>query len=80
MFTKAFLVLAARWLATGAMSAGLLWVIVGHLGPETAEVVITGQSMLADGAAIVIREPEAEAAAEKSTATAKGASKTSVAR
>jgi len=68
-------------IVTGVEGPG--WVEVSSKSlPETGQVVITGQSMLADGAAIVIREPEnaAEEAAEEATATAKGASKTSVAR
>jgi len=58
------------------------WVEVSSKSlPETGQVVITGQSMLADGARIVIRKPEdADDAPEAPTATAKGASKTGVAR
>jgi len=40
MIAKTYLVLCVRWLATGAMSAGLLWAIVERVGPRFNEVVV----------------------------------------
>jgi len=66
-------------IVTGVEGTG--WVEVSSKSlPETGNVVITGQSMLADGAPIVIRKPEDDVPPEKPTATAEGASKTGVAR
>ncbi len=57
-------------LVLGKEGAGWIEVSSGSL-PETATVVTTGQSVLADGAAVVIREPAPEAGPKRKADEAK---------